>query len=176
MSKRSLWIITIMLVGAVTYLLVSGLEKEMSQVEVVSDESMLRPMISGDISEDPSRWDFDDAQAFFVEYRLERDRVRGQELEMLNDMINNPQVGEDARREAEIHVLNLVELMEKELIVENMLKAQGYHDALLFSRQGMATVMVYAEELSENDYLRIAEMVSVITGVSREHVQVIQHS
>ncbi len=176
MSKRNLWIITILLVGVVTYLLVTVLEEEMSQVEVVFDDSTLTPMISGDFTEDPSRWEFDDSQAFFVEYRLERDRVRSQELEVLNEMINNPKVGEDARREAEVQILNLVELMEKELIVENMLKAQGYPDVLLFFRRGVATVMVYAEELVEEDYRRIAELVSVITGAAREQVQVVQQS
>jgi stage III sporulation protein AH len=64
--------------------------------------------------------------------------------------------------------------MEKELMVENMLKAQGYNDALLFARKGVATVMIDAEQLDEEDFLRIAEAVSSVTGVPREQVQIIQ--
>jgi stage III sporulation protein AH len=89
-------------------------------------------------------------------------------------MINNPQVGEEARREAEQQLLTLVEMMEKELLIENMLKAQGYADAILFTRKGVSTVMIYTDTLSEEDFLRVAEMVSAVTGVSREQVQIIQ--
>lgn len=175
MGRKKIWFVSILLVGLVTYFFVAGLNKEMSRIEIVPDEDLLKPMLAGDLSEDPSQWKFDDTHAFFVEYRLERDRVRGQELEMLNDMINNQQVGEEQRRQAEEQILTLVDLMEKELIVENMIKAQGYSDALLFSGKGIATVMIHAESLSENDFLRISDTVAAITGVSREEVQVIQH-
>ena len=111
-----------------------------------------------------------------MEYRLERDRVRGQETELLNEMINNPRVGSEARQEAEEQLLQLVDLMEKELIVENMLKAQGYTDALLFSNRGGITIMIEAEKMSAGDYLRIAEMVAAKLEVAREEVHVIQHN
>lgn len=176
MKRGKTWVLALALVAFVTYVCVVGLEKEMSRIEVVPDEEVLKPIMVGDFPEDPTRWEFDDAHAFFVEYRLERDRIRGQELEMLRDMINNLQVGEEARREAERQVLSLVDLMEKELIVENMLKAQGYADALLFTGRGAATIMIYTEKLSEEEFLKITEMVSAITGVSREQVEVIQHS
>lgn len=176
MSRKIGWFLSVLLVATVTYFFISGLEKEMSRIEIVPDEELLQPILSGELSDDPSGWQFDDAHAFFVEYRLERERVRGQEMEMLNEMINNPQVGADARSEAEKQLLNLVDIMEKELIVENMLKAQGYKDALLFARKDTATVMIDAETLNEDDFLRIADAVSSVTGVAREQVQIIQHN
>lgn len=175
MGRKKIWYLSILLVVLVTYFFVTGLEKEMSRIEIVPDADLLQPMPAADLTDDPSQWKFDDAHAFFVEYRLERDRVRGQELEMLNEIVNNPQIGEEQRLQAEKQILNLVDLMEKELIVENIIKAQGYSDALLFSGKGITTVMIYAENLSENDFLRISDTVSAITGVSREDVQVIQH-
>ncbi|HHT47599.1 MAG TPA: SpoIIIAH-like family protein [Firmicutes bacterium] len=176
MDRKKIWVFSIMLVAAVTYFFITGVEKEMTRIEMVPDEDMLQPILANNLNEDPSQWTFDDTHAFFVEYRLERDRVREQEMEMLNDMINNPQVGEEARREAEKQLLTLVEMMEKELIIENMLKAQGYADAILFTRKGVSTVMVHADALSEDDFLRVSEMVSAVTGVPREQVQVIQQN
>jgi stage III sporulation protein AH len=174
MGKKKIWILGLLLVGLVTYFFVTGLNKEMSRIEIVPDEELLRPMLADDLG-DPSKWKIDDPHAFFVEYRLERDRVRAQELEMLSDMINNQQVGEDQRHQAEEQVLSLIDLMEKELIVENMIKAQGYSDALLFSGKDIATVMLYTESLSESDFLRISDTVAAVTGTPREEVQVIQH-
>lgn len=175
MNRKMIWVFSIFLVAIVTYVFLTGVEKEMSRIEITPDEEMFQPLLSEDLSDDPEQWKFDDPQAFFVEYRLERDRVRGQEMEMLNEMINNPQVGAEARLEAEQQLLHLVNLMEKELIIENMLKAQGYKDALLFSRRKGTTVMIEAEKLDAEDFLRIAEMVAATIEISREEVQVIQH-
>lgn len=174
MDKKKLWLVGVILGLMVIYLLVNVLEKEMSLIEVTPDESTISPLLAEELPEDPTRWRFDDAHAFFVEYRLERDRVRGQELEMLNDIISNPQAGVETRREAELQILKLVELMEKELIVENMLKAQGYPDAIYFGGKDGVTVMIHTDHLSEEEFFRISDMVSAVAGVSREKVQVIQ--
>jgi stage III sporulation protein AH len=175
MQKKKGWIISVFLIALVTYIFVFHLEREMSCIEVIPDDPHLKPMLAENFPDLPSKWEFDDAQAFFVEYRLERERIRGQEIEMLDEMMNNAQVGEEARREAEQQMLNLTGLMEKELMVENMLKAQGYADALLFAGEGLATIMVCSEKLTEDDFLRIAESASALIGVPREQVQVIQH-
>ena len=175
MNKKKGWIFSILIAALITYVFVFNLEKEMSLIEVVPDENLSKPMLAENFPDQPSKWDFDDTKAFFVEYRLERDRVRGREMEKLEEIINNFQIGEEARREAELQLLDLVDLMEKELIVENMLKAQGYEDALLFIGKGIATIMVNADKLKENDFLRIIETVASITGISQEQIQVVQH-
>ncbi|HHU76738.1 MAG TPA: SpoIIIAH-like family protein [Firmicutes bacterium] len=174
MSGKKAWVIGIILVGLITYFFVSGINKEMSRIEIVPDEELLRPMLAEDLG-DLSEWKLDDPLTFFVDYRLERERVRAQELEMLNEVINNQKVGENQRHQAEEQVLGLIDLMEKELIVENMIKALGYSDALLFSGKGIATVMLYAESLSEGDFMRISDTVAAACGIAREEVQVIQH-
>lgn len=175
MNNRKYWLLGVLTVLLITIYLISSLEKEMSKVEVLSVEEVLEERTVTDFSDDLSEWDFDDDRGFFAEYRMERDRVRSQELEMLNEMINNNQVGDETRQEAEDQIMKLVDTMEKELLVENMLKAQGYRDALLFYREQTATVMVESEKLLEEDFMNIAEMVSSITGVPREQVQVIQN-
>ncbi len=175
MGGKKIWILGIILIGLCTYFLITGLNKEMSRIEIVPDEELLRPMLAKELGDDPAGWKFDDPQAFFVEYRMERERVRGQEMEMLNDMINSQQIGESRKRQAEEQILSLIDLMEKELVVENMIKAQGYSDALLFCGNDIATVMLYAESLTESDFLRISDTVAAVTGMPREEVQVIQH-
>jgi stage III sporulation protein AH len=174
MEKKKVWLVGVILGLMVIYLVANILEKEMSLIEVTPDESAVSPILAEDLPGDPTRWRFDDAHAFFVEYRLERDRVRGQELEMLNDITNNAQAGVETRREAELQILRLVELMERELIVENMLKAQGYPDAIYFGGKDGVTVMIHAEHLGEEEFWRIADMVAAVAGISREKVQVIQ--
>ncbi|MGI5822351.1 MAG: SpoIIIAH-like family protein [Dethiobacteria bacterium] len=175
MNRKMVWVFSLLLVAAVTYMFLSGVEKEMCRIEIIPDEEVFQPLTTAGLNAGPESWSFDSSQEFFMEYRLERERIRSQETEMLNEMINNPQVGSEARLEAEQQLLQLVNLMEKELLAENLLKAQGYKDALLFSCRKGTIVMVETEKLEAEDFLRVTETVAATIEIPREEVQVIQH-
>lgn len=175
MNRKIIWTLSIFLVAIVTYVFLTGVEKEMSRIEITPDEEVFQQSPSTNPVNNPDQWKFDNSQEFFVEYRLERDRIRGQEMEIFNEMINNPQVGSESKKEAEQQLLHLVNLMEKELLVENSLKIQGYKDALLFSHRSGTTVMIEADKIDAEDFLRVTEMVATTLDVPREEVQVIQH-
>jgi len=61
---------------------------------------------------------------------LQRERVRDQSIEMLQTLIDNPNAAAAAKEEAEKLLLEIVRQREQELLVENMIKAQGYEDAV----------------------------------------------
>ncbi|MBS4007824.1 MAG: SpoIIIAH-like family protein [Clostridium sp.] len=138
--------------------------------------SVAVPDVVDDPEAKPGNLVLEEYEAFFVEYRLERDRVRGKELEMLNGMINNPEISQTGKKQAEEQLLALVETMEKELLVENMLKAHGFADAVFFYRGRIANVVVQAENLKDEEFMQIAEMVSGVTEVKIEEVTVVEHS
>ena len=69
----------------------------------------------------------------------------------------------------------MIALMEKELLVENMVKAKGYREAVFFYRDGLANVVVDAEELSDREVVQLAEMASGLAGIRIEEVAVVKH-
>jgi len=160
-----------LLLIAGTYWIISGLGVEMQTVdEIIPDDYLgANPVTNGAQNE----WELDESGAFFVEYRLKRDRVRDQEIEMLNQVMDNPHSSEEAKQEAENKLLSIIDLMELELTVENMIRAQGYDDAVFFFRNQIATVLVKKEQLTESEFIQIAEIVAAAVGVEREDVQVI---
>lgn len=171
-KKKLFWIFLILVLSAATWFLVDGLEKEMQAIDVVTDEGLL----SGDVYAgllDNVEWNYDDRGSIFMEYRLQRDRVRDQEIEMLEAMIENPEISQKSKEEAESMLLELIQLMEHELLIENMVKAQGFEDAIFFYRKRVATVMVKKKDLSEAEFLQIADTVTGVMEIPREDVQVI---
>jgi stage III sporulation protein AH len=144
--------------------------------DIISHDPPSVPSVVPKQEPDPDNWNLDDFKAFFVEYRLQRDRVRTNEVEMLNQMVDNPNVSAEGKKQAEDQLLAIIELMEKELLVENMLKASGFRDAVFFYRGNVANVVVQAESLSDQEVIQIAEMVSSATGVALEHVVVSEHT
>lgn len=140
--------------------------------EPAGTEDPTTPTVNPEL--DPENWDTKSGEAFFVEYRLQRDRVRASEVELINSMIENPNITAEGKKQAEQQLLNLIGVMEKEMLVENMLKAQGYKDAVFFIKDGHVNVVVQAVSLSEEQFMQIVEMVSNATGVSIENISVME--
>lgn len=172
--SRKIMTLSILVVTLTAVWWLAGLGGE--TISTISPENVAAPGVSGDSEAKPTILEPEEYEAFFVEYRLERDRVRSKELEMLNGMIVNPDISQEGKKQAEAQLLSLVETMEKELLVENMLKAHGFADAVFFYRGRMTNVVVQAENLLDQEFLQIAEMVSGVTGVEMEEVKVVEHS
>lgn len=144
--------------------------------EISSPAGTPAPAVVNSPEPDPETWEPDEFKEFFIEYRLQRDRVRAGEVEMLNQMISNPNITPEGKKNAEEQLLGIIRVMEQELLVENMLKAHGHKDAVFFFRDGMANVVVQAGELTDKEFLQISEMVSNVTGVKMEKVMVTKHA
>lgn len=172
-TSRKMLTLILLLVTVVAVWYVVEVNRDM--IEIVAPKDPVVPSV-GNGQVDPGNWDLDQFQAFFVEYRLQRDRVRANEVEMLTQMIDNANVSPEAKKQAEEQYLALIKLMEQELLVENMLKAHGYKDAIFFLKEGSVNVVVQADSIGEKEFLQIAEMVSSVTGVAMDKIAVTEHN
>ncbi|HOC05721.1 MAG: SpoIIIAH-like family protein [Bacillota bacterium] len=121
---------------------------------------------------DPADWEPGNTNQFFVEYRLERERVRSREIDMLQQMINNPNVSGESKLEAENKLLKLQEVMELELLVENAIRAQNFDNAILIMQEDGAMVIVNAEKLSSEEILLIADIAAQSTGLRNSQIKI----
>lgn len=110
---------------------------------------------------------------FFVEYRLERDRVRSRQTTLLREIVDNPNSVAETRQEAQRQLLDITKRMEQELELENLIEAKGYREAVLFIQPSGAIVVVRAGELKQEDQVRIADMVSRVTNQPLENITII---
>lgn len=168
-KRPALWLLSLALILGATWWVIQGLEKKIATIDILTDEELaLDP--AAELSRDGETKE--GGSAFFAGYRLQRDRVRDRSLEMLETLLHNPQAGEQSKADAEELLLKIVRLREQELLVESLVKAQGYEDAIFFYHDDIATVMVKESDLDENSFVQITEIVSGTVGVERENVQV----
>jgi len=113
---------------------------------------------------------------FFVEYRLERERTRGQRVEWLREVINNNNSAAETRQKAQEHLMVISSNMAKEIELENLIRAKGYKDAVVLVDDRAATVIVAARSLSAEEAARITELISRGTGVDSKNVVIIKKS
>lgn len=97
-------------------------------------------------------------KGFFAEYRIERESLRDQEMEMLGRIVNDSTADRVARQAASGRLVQISEDMEKEMKVENLVKSRGFNDCVLISQANDATLVVSASRMSaeqEDDLRRL---------------------
>ncbi len=111
---------------------------------------------------------------FFIDYKLERDRLRSQEADYLRELINNPNAVQQSKEKAQQDLIALSQKVEKEMIVENLIKAKGFEDAVIFLSNDIANVVVKATGLKQNEVAQITDIVTKTTGINLDKITIIE--
>ncbi len=112
--------------------------------------------------------------SFFSEYRLERDKNRSKEVEMWQDIINNGTAEETFKNMAQQELVKIVALTEKEMIIENLIIARGFNDALVFLADDSATIIVDAKELTPANVAQIQDIVVRKTKLEPSNIKIMK--
>ncbi len=104
---------------------------------------------------------------YFTTYRSERTTTRNEEILQLDSVIALYEVGDDRYEEATEMKMDLVAAMEKELILENMVKSLGFSDAVVSVSTDSDNVNVFinSAELNYDTALSIYSMMKNETGI-----------
>ncbi|MBQ7717708.1 MAG: SpoIIIAH-like family protein [Clostridia bacterium] len=118
----------------------------------------------------------DDVQPedFFEAARLEREDSRAEATETLKSMMDSDTAEASSKIIAEEKVMKMAELTEKETTVENLIKAKGYTDAVVYLNDEKANVVVRADEFSNQDATIISEIITEQTGISAANIKITQ--
>lgn len=111
---------------------------------------------------------------FFVEYRIEREQTRGRRVDLLREIIADPNAGAEARKAAQDQLLEITREMDEEVRLENLLRAEGFDDAAVFVGDGKVTVVVPAGITAEQN-TSIVNLVARGADVLPENVLVVTH-
>lgn len=116
-------------------------------------------------------------RGFFSEYRMERERTRDAQIELLREMINNPNVDKKSRETASSRLVEISETIEREVKAETMIKARGYEDCVIMIQSALTTVVIPSKTntLPVNKEEEIKKQVSQMVGCQPDEVCVIVH-
>lgn len=113
-------------------------------------------------------------ESFFVDYRLQRERARGQQIELLRDIAGSPSSAADTRQLAQEQLLGLSKNLAVESRLENLLRAKGYRDAVVsLYQKGVTVVIESGRSVSPSEESGIVELVSKETGIGEQGITVI---
>ena len=104
---------------------------------------------------------------YFTTYRSERTTTRNEEIVQLDSVIALYEAGDEKYEEATEMKMEIVSAMEKELVLENMVKSLGFSDAVVSvsSDSDNVNVFINSAELNYDTALSIYSMMKNETGI-----------
>ncbi len=110
---------------------------------------------------------------FFDAYKQDRDASRESQLELLNEISNNAYATEIERSTALQNKAELQKKMEKELILEGLIKAKGFEDAVVTIGSEYYNVIVKGGQLTQDQATQILGVITNETKTSPSNVKII---
>lgn len=104
---------------------------------------------------------------YFTTYRAERTTTRNEEIVQLDSVIALYEEGDEKYEAATEKKLDIVAAMEKELVLENMVRSLGFSDAVVSvsTESDNINVFINSSELNYDTALSIYNMMKNETGV-----------
>lgn len=113
--------------------------------------------------------------AYFSQYKTERSESRAEQLVQLDEIIAADNENADAKNEALNLKLKLTEIIESELLVETLIEARGYEDAVVSIglTSDNVNVMVKDADFTQDDAVVIYTILSEELKVDPSKVTIV---
>lgn len=116
-----------------------------------------------------------DTNQYFSETRTEKERVREQEVALHEKIIGNNSASKEARTKAQAELSAISQKWEKEMIIERLIKAKGFNDAVVFINDGSVNVVVLnGAKLSTAQVAQIQDIVTRETKVPLDKIKIVE--
>ncbi len=111
---------------------------------------------------------------YFSAARVSRENARSTTIARLNEIVDNANMDLETKKQAQTDLLAIAGVADKETAAENMIKAKGFADAVVYVSGDTASVTVKAQALSEADVAKIQDIVASQTNVSIKNIKIVE--
>lgn len=113
-----------------------------------------------------------DSSNYFLQAKIDIEIEREKTIERFEEIIDNDKVDEESRKSAVNKKLDLIETMNKEKVVESLIKSKGFEDSVVFITDQNVYVTVQTDELEQSDLAKILDIITRETKFSIDHITV----
>lgn len=110
--------------------------------------------------------------SFFIQSRLDRNKNRSFYIETLNGIVADPNIDTKVKEMAQTEMVTLIKKSETESIVESLIKAKGFKDALVIMGEESVNIIVNSEKLTEPQVAQIKDIVSREAKVNIDNIKI----
>lgn len=110
--------------------------------------------------------------SYFASYRQDRESNRERELAYYQAIVDSEDANSEESSKAKETMLNLLAQIEKELVVEGLIKGIGFEDCVMTITPQNINVVVKSSALGENEVAQIVSILQSELSASLENIKI----
>ena len=129
---------------------------------------------NADIGEGSTQETISGGENYFEQARLNKETSRSKSLEILNQTAENTSFDEDIRKKAGDKILDVANNVQKEAEIESIAQSKGYNEICVYVDDSDANVMVRKDGFSDEDVIKLTEIVTDKLKISAQNVKIVE--
>jgi stage III sporulation protein AH len=115
-----------------------------------------------------------DVNAYFTECRLSKQQTRDEALELLKSVSESDESAEETREKANSDLINLAQTTDVESTIENLVKAKGFADCMVYIGDESVNVIVATNGLTNESAAQINDIVIAESGMDASAIKIVE--
>lgn len=111
------------------------------------------------------RWTTSTGEAYFAEAKVTRQRSRDESVETLKNMMASADVDPDIKAEMALKATEIAKSIETEGKIENLIKAKGFEDCMVYYDTDNVDVVVKTEGLEADQVAQMKDIILKETSI-----------
>lgn len=153
-------------------------QKELGTAQLVSSpeggEELGVSVQGGEEAEEPTVAANASAEEYFTEARLSRQKARDSAVELLEKVLTDAEGSDEAKKEAVEQAAVIAQNVVQESNIENLIKAKGFAECVVFLENGECSVVVQTSGLLPNEAIAIKDIVGGQAGVAYDKIKIVE--
>lgn len=110
---------------------------------------------------------------YFTEANLSRQKARDTATELLVKTLNDAKSSDTAKKEAVLQSAIIAKNIVQENSIENLIKAKGFSNCIVFIENSECSVVVGTDNLSQDNAIVIKDIVSGQAGITYDKIKIV---
>lgn len=111
--------------------------------------------------------------AYFAQARANRESAREEALEILKELLGDVKATDAMKQEAAEKTAAVAKAVEQESKIEDLVRAKGFADCVVYIEEKNCNVVVQAEALTPQETLQITEIVLAQSNIAAENIKIV---
>lgn len=110
--------------------------------------------------------------AYFEQARTNRATARQEATEMVKDILNDAKITDEQKAAATLQIAKIAQAIEQESKIEELVKAKGFAECIVYIEEDRCSVVVKSEELTVQDTAKISQIVTAQSQISSQNINI----
>lgn len=115
-----------------------------------------------------------DSQAYFAEAKLTRTTARDEAVDAMKTMLTDSALSADEKAQLTMKAADIAQSIETEGKMENLIKAKGFQDCMVYYDGDKVDVVVKTAGLLDNEVAQIRDIIVSETSASAENISIVE--